>query len=618
VPGCAVTTNGGENVNGKLSIASTAVMLSFSALVLLMATSLVVAQPIIVDGDGSDWDPSWFLAADPYDPLYCGNAGYNLSDVWQYYNATEDTLYYLYNVTGIAGDVNGDGDPNNGTADEYGVGMWEFYALMINTSPTGDPKTSADILLVFSNNSATVMGSKAPLVPPSLVVAAIDTAGPEFTSFVEFSVGNVSGWMANPYKYSLCGWAAAHLDGFADDWLDEIIRVSFPPVANFTFVAGDCNQTVWFDSSESHDDPYGGIVNYTWNFSDGTPLEVRLNNSSFSHTFPVTNGTYNVSLTVIDTDNLTDTFVDMVPVNREPSISLVNASKTSVVEPGESVLFEGWYSDPDGDMLTYRWVVDGVEIASGSSTNYSNASYFVNRTLTVNLTVTDKYGCTATDDVAVIYLHKPVPVINFTAAGCLRVELNASNSSDPDGVITDYNYTVRLNVTDNDGLTNTTTREICVSCVPTAVAEVNRTNVAEPGGWVLFSATNSTCDTTCDADNSLNYSWNITDDSESIIDHNASVLHYGTSNTTAFLTVTDEYGCTNTSSVNVTYLLRPIPVINFTATGCLRVELNASGSYDPDGNITDYLWHAENGTIDNSTNATCTANFSATIPYGST
>ena len=645
MPGCAVLPME-VNVNGKLSIASTAVMLSCSTLVLLMMASSVVAQPITVDGDGSDWDPSWFLAADPLpdtDPVSgsvvnCGNAGYNLTGVWQNYNATEDKLYFMYNVTGTAGDSDGDGDPNNGSTwwnDQYGVGDSEEYVLMINTSPTGDPYNYSDIFLKFKGNSATVTGPKAHLV--SSVEAAINTTN--FTSFVEFSVGNVTGWVANPYKYSLYGYAGSAIDFANEDWLGEVLYVTFPPVANFTFVAGVCNQTVRFNPSGSYDDPYGGIVNYTWDFGDGTPVDVRLDNSSFSHTFPVTNGTYNVSLTVIDTDNLTDTFVDMVPVNREPSISLVNASKTSVVEPGEWVLFQGWYSDPDEDTLMHRWSIDGVEIASGSSTNYSNASYFVNRTLTANLTISDPNDCTNTSSVNVTYLYRPVPVINFTATGCLRVELNASGSYDPDGNITDYlwhaengtidnstnatctanfsvggNYTVRLNVTDNDGLTNTTTREICISCVPTAVAEVNRTNVTEPGGWVLFDGSNSICDTTCDTGNSLSYSWNITDGNGSIIDHNASVLRNVTSNTTAVLNVTDEYGCTNTSSVNVTYLHLPVPVINFTAIGCLEVELNASNSSDHDGYIKKYEWDLNNnsvyGDMDDATGVNCTVNFS--------
>jgi len=105
------------NVNSGLNIILTA-----AVLVLLMAVPAAAAQ-ITVDGNGSDWDMSWFLAPDSLPDtnpgtggvVNCGNAGYNLTGVWQHYNATEDRLYFMYNVTGIAGDSDGDGDPNNGT-----------------------------------------------------------------------------------------------------------------------------------------------------------------------------------------------------------------------------------------------------------------------------------------------------------------------------------------------------------------------------------------------------------------------------------------------------------------------------------------------------------------------
>ena len=203
------------NVNSGLNIILTAAML-----VLLMAVPAAAAQ-ITVDGNGSDWDMSWFLAPDPLPDtnpgtggvVNCGNAGYNLTGVWQHYNATEDRLYFMYNVTGIAGDSDGDGDPNNGTLgwnDEYGVGISEEYVLMINTSPTGDPYNCPDIFLNFKNNFATVTGPEAYLV--GSVEAAINTTQGFFSPVVEFSVGNVTGWMANPYKYSLYGYAGSTID----------------------------------------------------------------------------------------------------------------------------------------------------------------------------------------------------------------------------------------------------------------------------------------------------------------------------------------------------------------------------------------------------------------------
>ena len=559
------------DTNIKLNTVSTAMTLVLSVLALLVTS--VAAQPIFVDGDGSDWDPSWFLAPDPFDLEDYGDYGYNLTGVWQHYNATEDKLYIRYDVVGIAGDSDGNGNPNtpnDNVTDQYGVGGQELYRIQLNTNPTGDAKADYDVVLTYTGNTVVVAGDLAGYTNGN---ATIDLKPPTFSNVVEFSFDNVSGWLPNPYKYSLYGWVASMMDGPGEDDLHEAICVAFPPVANFTFVAGDCNQTVWFDPSGSYDDdPHGGIVSYTWDFGDGTG-EVRDNDSSFTHTFPDTYGVYTVNLTVTDTDDLTGSLVREVMVNRGPIIIDVTADKMSVVEPGELVLFEGWYSDPDGDMLTHKWLVDGTEIASGSSTIYSNASYFVNGPITATLVIEDPHNCTNISSVSVTYLKRPVPVIDYTGTGCLEVELNASRSYDPDGYITTYEWDINndgvygdktgvicthtfaaggyhiigLRVTDDSGLTNTTTRTIYVAYEPTAVADVNQSTVPVTGGWVLFDGSRSTCDALSEP---LNYTWNM----HGSIRHGVTVPYYVSSNTTAILTVTDIYDCTDTDSVAVSVL----------------------------------------------------------------
>jgi hypothetical protein len=145
------------------------VITAMAAVVMFAST----AAAIVVDGNGSDWDPSWFLASDPLPDthpifgysIYCGNAGYNLTGVWQHYNATENKLYFMYNLTGIAGDSDGNLNPNTATPpgwDQYGVGRREGYVLMINTSPTGDPSFSMDVQVELNNNSVIVTGPKGP------------------------------------------------------------------------------------------------------------------------------------------------------------------------------------------------------------------------------------------------------------------------------------------------------------------------------------------------------------------------------------------------------------------------------------------------------------------------
>jgi hypothetical protein len=334
---------------------------------------------------------------------------------------------------------------------------------------------------------------------------------------------------------------------------------------------------------------------------------------------------------VTDNDGLTNTTTKVIYVSHKPT-AVAEVNRTNVTEPGGWVLFNGSNSTCDmlvNNSLSYNWTIHGATYTG------ENVTYNVTNTTTAILTVTDEYGCTATNNTTVTYLLRPIPVINFTATGCLEVELNASNSSDPDGNITDYlwdaengsidnntnvtctanfsvggNHTVRLNVTDNDGLTNSTTREIYISCVPTAAARANRTNVTVPGGMVLFDAPNSTCDTVGDANNSLNYIWTIHgtphDDSSG-----EGIEYFVTNTTTAFLTVTDEYNCTAADNVTVTCQHPPVAEFGFNGTGCKVGILNASASYDPDGNIEAYEWDLDNDSIygepdDDATNITCT------------
>jgi hypothetical protein len=436
----------------------TATILVLSIIVSLMASS-AAAQPIIVDGNGSDWDPSWFLVADPFDIEDYGEYGYNLTCVWQHYNATEDKLYIRYDVVGIAGDSNGDGNPNtpdDNVDDQYGVGAQELYRIQLNTSRTGNAKTDHDVVLMYTGNTVVVAGDLAGYTNGN---AAINLTPSNFTNVVEFSFDNVSGWLPNPYKYSLYGWVASMMDGPGEDDLHETIYITSPPVANFTFVAGACNQTVWFDPSESYDDPppYGGIVNYTWDFDDG--IEVRYDNTSFTHTFPADRGVYNVNLTVTDTDDLTGSIVREVIINRGPTITDVTADKTEVDPGGEWVRFSGNGSDPDDDPLTYMWSVTNASgtyvIATGTFTTpypFSDAiDYFVSSETTATLTVTDTYGCTDTASVTVgVPVGCPPPIADADGPYLRCVEypvwFDGSGSSSA-GEMTEYCWDV-----DDDGV----------------------------------------------------------------------------------------------------------------------------------------------------------------------
>ncbi len=119
------------------------------------------------------------------------------------------------------------------------------------------------------------------------------------------------------------------------------------------------------------------------------------------------------------------------------------ATAPGTVDPGAAVTLDGSGSiDPDGDVLTYRWE---QEASVGSGTvELTNADKAVasftapNRlaALTFNLTVTDRFGQTATDAVNITIQPNRTPIANAgrdrTVDVGVTVTLDGSGSSDPD------------------------------------------------------------------------------------------------------------------------------------------------------------------------------------------
>ena len=143
-------------------------------------------------------------------------------------------------------------------------------------------------------------------------------------------------------------------------------------------------------------------------------------------------------------------------------------------------------ADPDGFIVDYAWDFgDG----SGSSLAVDSHLYAAAGSFTVALTVTDDQGATASTSrlVSVSSSGNAAPQARF-GASCsgLSCEFDGTASSDADGFVVDYawdfgdggggfgsatsnsysapgNYTVSLTVTDNEGVTGSTTQTVSVS-----------------------------------------------------------------------------------------------------------------------------------------------------------
>lgn len=274
-----------------------------------------------------------------------------------------------------------------------------------------------------------------------------------------------------------------------------------PPIANFSFEPGIepnivlVDQNVTFDASASHDDlDWGKIESYHWNWNDGT-LNTTID-PGINHTFRAW-GTYNVSLTVVDNEELPDSVWQLATVEKKP---VARFSVSKLHDYGEELPLYSYYvndtltfnasiSRPDGgEILWYHWEFgDGTPPKNNSypittQTHIYTTPGIYNVTLTIgdNNTLTDSN--TKTLNIIIGFpvaeftiIESPTYYVNDT----LTFDASASHDSDWGQIISYYwdfddgtplvietdpitkhkylakgDYTATLTVTDNTALTS--------------------------------------------------------------------------------------------------------------------------------------------------------------------
>jgi hypothetical protein len=374
------------------------------------------AMAITVDGDGSEWDASWFLASDPVNDTGFEN-GYDLTGVWQHYEngATEDTLYFMYTTSGIAGDSDGDGHPTTpgGYEDQPGVGLVELYRLAINID--NDPTTGAtlpgpsggqpgfELVLTYKGNAVLAEWWGTASEPAGFVANAAILNTTPFSHEIEFSISNVSQYM-NPRNYTLYGYAGTEMDTVDEDHLSEPVEVM---EFNFTF-RGICCHNMEFDGTGS----FGNIKNHTWTFGDG--------NSTFVNGPPTTvvtnqypsGGTFDVKLSGYSTNGQYSETTKSVYVDRGPTVGTTWTSKKIDANTPTSVTFDGnpSHADPNGDPLrtiTYKWEFNDGYSDQFTPTVTRDVTLAQGATLSATLTVNDSH-C---EDKVTIYVRTTPPEV---------------------------------------------------------------------------------------------------------------------------------------------------------------------------------------------------------------
>ncbi|WP_168215941.1 PKD domain-containing protein [Halorussus ruber] len=283
-------------------------------------------------------------------------------------------------------------------------------------------------------------------------------------------------------------------DEGATDETTETIRVeeeNEPPTADISCSPTDVTvgETVecWADGSADSD---GTIEAFDWSFGDGTTDF----GENVTHTFEEP-GTYSVELEVTDDSGVSDTASETVYVaetTKPPAVELsCSPTEVTVGEPVEC--WADGSADSDGTIEEFDWSFgDG---ATGFGEDVTHA-FEEPGTYSVELEVTDDDELTASESVTISVEtdnEGPNAHISYSPTNLERgdtVRFDASESTDPDGRITEYrwqigdtvkygetvrhtieetgDYDVELVVTDGDGASDTATQSVSVLKGPTA------------------------------------------------------------------------------------------------------------------------------------------------------
>ena len=232
-----------------------------------------------------------------------------------------------------------------------------------------------------------------------------------------------------------------------------------PPSANFSMASSaDTGETV--DVTDSSSDSDGTIASRTWTVSPTSGVTNNLSTSGSGGTLKFSStGSYDVTLKVTDNKGATDSMTRTIVIGEgytpppppppapkyEPIASF---GMTSAAGQGASVSVSNWSTDIDGTIVSADWSVSsngGTQKSLGL--NGGTITFNQTGTFTVTLTVTDNDGLTGTTSKQITITNQP-PVAKMYIPDKV-VQGNdftiSSGSYDPDGIIQKTTWTVSPN-----------------------------------------------------------------------------------------------------------------------------------------------------------------------------
>jgi len=222
-----------------------------------------------------------------------------------------------------------------------------------------------------------------------------------------------------------------------------------PPTARFDMPSYAETGEVVNVQDRSYDTD-GNIVNRSWKISPTGSANASLGNTGGTITF-LNPGIYTVTLTVTDDDGATDTYSQNISIGSPPpppapkSAPTAAFSMPSQAGQGVGVNIKNESYDYDGNIVDVSWEItprDGVADILGF--DGGTVTFLSPGTYTVTLTVTDNDGLSdSTSKTINITNEPPVAKINAPSEVVQGEDvLIASDSYDPDGTIAKTQWTV--------------------------------------------------------------------------------------------------------------------------------------------------------------------------------
>ncbi len=385
------------------------------------------------------------------------------------------------------------------------------------------------------------------------------------------------------------------------------VQVNALPMPNFQHSAPTCfgDSTHFTDYSTT---PNGYIQTWEWDFGDGTTTTISYpDNPNISHLYD-DDGDYIVSLTVTDSDGCISSMTKTVSVVPNPVANFTYDNACY----GDAVDFTDQSSVNNGSqIISWFWNFDDPASGTNNTSILQNPTHLFTDagTFEVRLVVTNQAGCSDT-------IIEPVSVnipsgVDFTAdrdTACVMEIIQF------DGMGTDIvswywefgdggtdivqdpeyayfqagTYNVTLTVTDINGCTNSVSHPVNIKQLPNSLFDVSSPTCQSDSVYFTDYSTSP-------SGYIVSWHWYFGDGTEEVINFpdDPNVAHLYTNNAifSPSLVVTDLYGCTDSSSMEIEIVASPIAQFDYAET-CYNEPVLFEDESLPNGggNIVNWYW----------------------------